>query len=1156
MANSFSVTAMLSAKDNGFSSTLKSALGSVNALGDRIKSGFAFGALMGAGQAAFSTISNGVKSLFSEAMETSDAMYKLQAAMRFSGTSEDEIERIAGSTGSLKTYADKTVFSLQDVMSTFGALSANGVKDADKLTEYVGNAVAVFGGGANEYSSVALAFSQSMAAGKMAAQDWNQVLNASPQLAGGLKKELQKLNPALAKDFKGAMEDGAITADLLGQAMTNIGMTKAAEEAATSVTTWEGAIGNLEATVSGGLMTLYDSFAKSGLINVVNSFSDKIGGAFDWLSENIPKAINKIKPYWDAFKESFSGVGTAIWDAVKAVGSAIQDLFASMGDGNSVNGFKSTMTSIADAIKSLAGFVKDNASTIAQLIKWLPKIAIGMKALKIAKAVAPGVVSFSKGIASLAGKGISGIAAKLFGISKAEKKVGEASATSGKQMLMSAGAFALMGVAVLAISVGFALLVQSAIALADAGWGAIGVMAGLVIAVVGLGIGMAFLLKSLSTAGPQTLMGAAAMAVLGAAVVLVALGFALLVQSAIALSNAGWGAIGALVGLIVVIAALGVVVALLGPALLVGAVGFLALGAGLLLCGVAAVLAATALVIISTTLPMLAQYGLQGALAILTIGAALAVFAIGAALAGVACLALGAGLLVVGAAVLVIAAGFLVLSAAILICAVSLALISVVLPLIATYGTQAAVAFLAMGAALVVFGIGAALACVPLLVLSATFLAASVGILLCAAGIAVLAAGILIIGTMALVAAASFLIMAALLPLLTANALGNSIAMGILAAGLVVLGAGAVVAGAGFVVLGAGLVVAAVGIALVGAAIAVLGAGILVLSIGAIVAAGAIALLSLALPLLGSDSAQAALGLVVLGAALAVFAVGAALAGAATLILGAGMIVCAVGVLVLSAALFAVSTEMRTIAKNAKSAEKSLNSMQKSVNVVESGLKAIGSVAKSAIKSLTSAFDNSASKVKAAGKKLGDGFTQGMQSGLAKAPSIALQATMIVAASLKAGQILAFSAGSFVSVGFANGMLSQLAIIRSAANQMVAAADKAIRAKAKIASPSKLFYGEGNYCGMGFVNALEDSEKAAYRAAAGLINIPAVAVPEFAGGYNGELSTDYNYSNRAEYVIEVPLNVDGREFARATADHTQAELNRKQLREDRKYGKV
>ena len=256
MAESYSVKAILSAVDRGFSSTIKGALTSTKSLASEIKNGFTFGLLTGAGQQAFSAITGSVKSLASEAIGTSDSMQKLQQAMRFSGSSESEIQRIAGATGTLKTYADKTVFSLEDVMSTFGALSANGIKDADKMTEAVGNAVAVFGGGAQEYSGVALAFSQAMAAGSLHAQDWNQIINASPQLAGGLRKELIKLNPALGKDFKGAMEKGAISADLLGQAINNIGMTDLAKEAAISTTTMEGAMGNLEATVSSGIMSL------------------------------------------------------------------------------------------------------------------------------------------------------------------------------------------------------------------------------------------------------------------------------------------------------------------------------------------------------------------------------------------------------------------------------------------------------------------------------------------------------------------------------------------------------------------------------------------------------------------------------------------------------------------------------------------------------------------------------------------------------------------------------------------------------------------------------------------------------------------------------------------------------------------------------------
>lgn len=297
MAESYSVKAILSAQDKNFSSVMKSCQGYANNLKTTLTGGLGFGAMAAIGGKAMSLVTNSVSDLSKETIETSDSMYKLQAAMRFSGYSEAEIQRIAGATGTLKTYADKTVFSLQDVMSTFGAFSANGIKDADKLTEAVGNAVAVFGGGAKEYSSVALAVSQAMAAGALHAQDWNQIINASPQLAGGLRKELIKLNPTLGNDFKGAMEKGAITADMLGQAINNIGMTDMAKEAATSVTTFEGAMSNMEASAVSGMMKLYDTFAKPKVIDAINGMTGKVEAGFDKLSVGIPKAIELISPY-------------------------------------------------------------------------------------------------------------------------------------------------------------------------------------------------------------------------------------------------------------------------------------------------------------------------------------------------------------------------------------------------------------------------------------------------------------------------------------------------------------------------------------------------------------------------------------------------------------------------------------------------------------------------------------------------------------------------------------------------------------------------------------------------------------------------------------------------------------------------------------------
>ena len=96
MAESYSIKAILSAKDSGFTSAMKGASSAVDDLKSKITSGFGFGLLTGAGQAAFSAITGSVKQLFGEAMETSDAMQKLQQAMRFSGEAEAEIERIAG----------------------------------------------------------------------------------------------------------------------------------------------------------------------------------------------------------------------------------------------------------------------------------------------------------------------------------------------------------------------------------------------------------------------------------------------------------------------------------------------------------------------------------------------------------------------------------------------------------------------------------------------------------------------------------------------------------------------------------------------------------------------------------------------------------------------------------------------------------------------------------------------------------------------------------------------------------------------------------------------------------------------------------------------------------------------------------------------------
>ena len=746
MAESYSVKAILSAQDKNFSSIMKSCQGYANNLKTTLTGGLGFGAMAAIGGKAMSLVTNSVSDLSKETIETSDSMYKLQAAMRFSGYAEDEIQRIAGATGTLKTYADKTVFSLQDVMSTFGSLSANGIKDADKLTEAVGNAVAVFGGGAKEYSSVALAFSQAMAAGALHAQDWNQIINVSPQLAGGLRKELIKLNPALGDDFKGAMEEGAISADMLGQAINNIGMTDMAKEAATSVTTFEGAMGNLEASAVSGMMNLYDTFAKTKVVDAINGLTGKVEAGFDWMSANIPKAIQIISPYWNVFKTDVIDVGRAFGDAAGSIIGEVQNLTGAFGKKESVDNFSESMGTATNALTTFAGFLKEHDKEIAKAITILPKLYVAYKGFKIASAVAPFVGAFTGAVGGLAKAGLGKIAPNLFKVSKGQEAVGKSSNGSAKKMVASAKAFMMMGAGVLAIGAGFYLLAQSAVAVTNAGPGAIVVLAGLVGVVTALSVGMVKMLSSMSGGTKKLTAMTPALLALGASILIISAGFAILAYSAVQIAQAGPLAAGVMLGMVVALGALLIVAKNVAPALSAGAVGFIAFGAAVVLAGVG-------MTILTSAAINLANAGPLAIACMVGMVAAIALLAVGAAALGPALTAGSVGMIAFGVAVVLVATGVLIASAA-------LAVMAGVLPTIVTYGQQGASCIAMLGAGMLVLGAGTLLASAAFIALGASLAVTAAGLTLLGVSIVVVSAGMLVFGAAMVTGAAGTATMA------------------------------------------------------------------------------------------------------------------------------------------------------------------------------------------------------------------------------------------------------------------------------------------------------------------------------------------------------------------------------------------------------------
>lgn len=226
-----------------------------------------------------------------------------------------------------------------------------------------------------------------------------------------------------------------------------------------------------------------------------------------------------------------------------------------------------------------------------------------------------------------------------------------------------------------------------------------------------------------------------------------------------------------------------------------------------------------------------------------------------------------------------------------------------------------------------------------------------------------------------------------------------------------------------------------------------------------------------------------------------------------------------------------------SLASGAQSAQSTINGLTSVATSVGSALSSLGSVGSAAMQSLVSSFRDAQSEAESAGKAIGTNFTKSVQSGLKQLPSIAQSAVSSMISVLNSVQSSAYSSGAYIGIGLANGMRSQLGTVRAVAAQLAAAADEAIRAKAKIGSPSKVADKNGMWIGQGLVNGIEGMYGKVRQAAYGLFDIPQLSNPKMAfAGINASLNDDYNYYHDVHYTIEVPLDVNGREFAKATYD--------------------
>lgn len=301
-----------------------------------------------------------VKGFAGDVVNMSDSTDKFMNTMSFAGIDTKAVQAAAKET---RKYADDTVYGLDDIQNTTAQLAANGIGNYMELTEAAGNLNAVAGGNADTFKSVAMMLTQTAGAGKLTTENWNQLTDAIPGASGKLQEALLK-NGAYTGNFRDAMAKGEITADEFNQALLDLGMTDVAKQAATSTSTIEGAMGNLEAAVVGGLTDAFNLF-KPAVTGGINAASTAV-------TSLATTGVQGLQTFFGQVKDT--GAFTALQTAAQSVGGGLQSLWTGiMAVVNAMTGgqpagtsFGNVLNAVASAAQTVGGWLKTAGNWISQ----------------------------------------------------------------------------------------------------------------------------------------------------------------------------------------------------------------------------------------------------------------------------------------------------------------------------------------------------------------------------------------------------------------------------------------------------------------------------------------------------------------------------------------------------------------------------------------------------------------------------------------------------------------------------------------------------------------------------------------------------------------------------------------------------------------------
>lgn len=366
-------------------------------------------------------ITTGVGNMFTGTIksmqETSVAAKSLENNLQFTGVDDSAIGNIKTD---LQEFARASSYSSSSLDKVVASLSTSGMK-ADKLattTKNIASAYSLLGDGSRDISEIGVIFSQINSAGKLMAEDFNQLRDAG--LGGAIKKDIEDNFPEVIKQFgsfQQAMAQGAISADMVNESINRIGSSKQAQNAALVPKTMKDAFDNLNETIGQKFQSTFEEVNQFGIkklsditdkvqdidvgpitdkvaqvLNMIDGMFDKLDfnkiiGQMSSLTDSIVNMISQIdfrtlsssagkafqsiismlkslsaSPFFSIINETFTSVFVTITDIVSTISQKLGGAFQSSGFASGLQQVADLTIQVADLFKK---FVNDVTSSKA-----------------------------------------------------------------------------------------------------------------------------------------------------------------------------------------------------------------------------------------------------------------------------------------------------------------------------------------------------------------------------------------------------------------------------------------------------------------------------------------------------------------------------------------------------------------------------------------------------------------------------------------------------------------------------------------------------------------------------------------------------------------------------------------------------------------------